>query len=95
MISCKIRVAGKLLNFPTVEYPQSKFPIKLPRTVANLLSTLLVHSRIFYSGRVTRGGFWYHLKSIKPLIDHKTIVTNHQNTTKTSEEVKRYPGFCG
>ena len=29
----KIRVAGKLLNFHTVEYPQSKIPTKLPRSV--------------------------------------------------------------
>ena len=29
LILCKIRVAGKLLNFHTVEYPQSKFPIRL------------------------------------------------------------------
>ena len=33
LISHKIRVAGKWLNFLTVEYPKSKFPIRLPRSV--------------------------------------------------------------
>ena len=33
LISCNIGVAGKLLNFHTVEYPQSKFPIRLPISV--------------------------------------------------------------
>ena len=40
LISRKIRVAGKLLTFHAVEYPQSKFLIKRPRSVADLLSTL-------------------------------------------------------
>ena len=33
MISRKIRVGGKLLNFHTLEYSQSKFPIRLLRSV--------------------------------------------------------------
>ena len=33
-------------------------------------------------------------ESIKPLIDHKTIVTK-SHTEATIDEVKRYPGFCG
>ena len=33
MISRKIRVAGKLLHFLIVQYPQSKFSIRLPRSV--------------------------------------------------------------
>ena len=33
LISHKITVARILLNFHTVEHPQTKFPIKLPRSV--------------------------------------------------------------
>ena len=36
LISCKIRVAAKLLNFHTVKYPQSKYPIRLPRSVLSI-----------------------------------------------------------
>ena len=37
LISPENIVAGKLLNFHTVECPQSKFPIRLPRSVSNNL----------------------------------------------------------
>ena len=40
LISRKIRVAGKWLNFNTLEYPQSKIPIRLPRSVFLILSNV-------------------------------------------------------
>ena len=43
MISRKIRVAEKLLNFHPVEYPQSKFPIRLPRSVLKIVSKKTVY----------------------------------------------------
>ena len=43
LISHKIRVAGKLLNFQTVEYPQSKFPIWLPFSVICIFSSRIVY----------------------------------------------------
>ena len=45
LISCKIKVAGKWLIFHTVEYQQSKFPIKLPRSV---LKTMIPKNMCFY-----------------------------------------------
>ena len=37
LISRKIKVAGKMLIFHSVEYPQSKFPIRQPRSVHRIL----------------------------------------------------------
>ena len=48
LISCKIRVTGKLLYFhTTVEYPQSKLSIRLPRSVqyGNLCEKRFHHLR--------------------------------------------------
>ena len=42
LISRKIMVAGKLLNFHSVKYPQSKFPIRLPRSVIQHTVRLLL-----------------------------------------------------
>ena len=41
LISRKIRVAGKLQNFRTVEYPQSIFPISLIRSVPMYIYNLI------------------------------------------------------
>ena len=43
LISRKIRVAEKLPNFHTLESPQSKFPIRLPRSVLVSIYNLYVH----------------------------------------------------
>ena len=44
LISRKIRSAGKLLNFHTMEYPQSKFPIRLHRSVCHVIISFFSRS---------------------------------------------------
>ena len=49
-ISCKIRVAGTLLKFLTVKNPQSKFPIRLLRSVL-YLQLIYVYSLFHFLSR--------------------------------------------
>ena len=52
LISRKIREEGKFLNFHTVEWPQSKFPIRLLRSVQffNFLFTILLKKYFTFLG---------------------------------------------
>ena len=74
LISRKIRVAGKLLN--SLEYFQSKFPIRLTMSVRIFSITQILRENIFLSYRT-------HLKDTTP--DSGVVADNsHSNSNQST-----------